>query len=111
MSSPALLAQDSPNPSQFAASGAHGDPLLWGAWGGANWADSTGQEPREPYQTELPFLWMLAVKGYLMVKDQDEEHYADKDPLTWEQLCLYGARLETYGSAARNRGRRFFGRR
>lgn len=73
--------------------------------------DSTGQEPREPYQTELPFLWMLAVKGYLMVKDQDEEHYADKDPLTWEQLCLYGARLETYGSAARNRGRRFFGRR
>lgn len=80
--------------------------------------DSMGQEPREPYQTELPFLWMLAVKGYLMVKDQDEEHYADKDRdkgrLTWEQLCLYGSRLKTYGSAARkerNWGRKLFGKR
>lgn len=72
------------------------------------------EEPaKEPYQSELPLLWTLAVKGYLMVKDESEEHYAHKDRLTWERLCLYGPRLHTYGSTV-HKGRsfrqRFFGK-
>lgn len=44
VSSPALL-RTPPKPSQFAAREPTGGPVLWGAWGGANWAGGAGQEP------------------------------------------------------------------
>lgn len=65
--------------------------------------------PLAPFQTELPFLWILAVKGYLMVKDGQNENYADeeKKSLTWKRLCLYDGLVDTYGiggAARRKRG-------
>ena len=50
-----------------------------------------------PYQTEAPFLWMLAMLGYLPVLEGNTEYYTvdrngrkDEDRLTWENLGMYG---------------------
>lgn len=58
--------------------------------------------PLAPFQTELPFLWLLAVKGYIMVKDGQSENYSKEKSLTWQRLCLYGNRTDTYGTGKKN---------
>ena len=64
-----------------------------------------------PYQTEVPFLWMLAMLGYLPVLEGNTEYYTvnrdgrkDADQLTWENLGMYGRSAEGHRSHGKRRG-------
>lgn len=67
--------------------------------------DGTPVGERRPFQTEAPFLWMLAMLGYLPAAEGDREYYtvdrADQegaDRLTWENLGMYGRSSGGYRS-------------
>lgn len=65
--------------------------------------DIGGDCSLSPYQTELPFLWLLAAKGYLMVQDGRNETYAKGGSLAWQRLCLYEDRRYNYGMEKKER--------
>lgn len=67
--------------------------------------DGTPAGERRPFQTEAPFLWMLAMLGYLPAAEGDREYYAvdregkdNGDRLTWENLGMYGRSAGGYRS-------------
>ena len=67
--------------------------------------DGTPAGPRRPFQTDAPFLWMLAMLGYLPTGEGDREYYAadpagrgEEDRLTWENLGMYGRSANGYRS-------------
>lgn len=63
---------------------------------GHGFEDSGKNCPFLRFQTEVPFLWMLAILGYLPVAESDAEYFAvthgrvAADPLTHENLGMYG---------------------
>ena len=66
---------------------------------------------KRPFQTEAPFLWMLAMLGYLPVSEGNTEYYTvdregrkDADQLTWENLGMYGRSAGGYRSHGNRRG-------
>lgn len=71
-----------------------------------------------PFQTEVPFLWMLAMLGYLPVSEENMEYYTvdqegrkDADRLTWENLGMYGRSASGYRSHGNRRDGGLFRRR
>ena len=73
--------------------------------------DGTPAGERRPFQTEAPFLWMLAMLGYLPAADGDREYYAvdraggeNGDQLTWENLGMCGRSAGGYRSHRSRRG-------
>ena len=66
---------------------------------------------KRPFQTEAPFLWMLAMLGYLPVSEGNTEYYTvdregrkDADQLTWENLGMYGRSAGGYRSHGNRHG-------
>lgn len=70
---------------------------------------SVNADGLEPFQTELPFLWMLAVKGLLPVKDEVGECWAKeatrnkRQYLAWQNLCMFKDSKECYFAHVRPR--------
>lgn len=73
--------------------------------------DGTPTGEKRPFQTEAPFLWMLAMLGYLPVSEGNTEYYTmnregrkDADQLSWENLGMYGRSAGGYRSHGNRHG-------